>query len=179
MTPQLPKVVIVTGGSSGLGRAISIAYAKQHWKIIVADLNPGPPAGESHSTVDEIRNLGNNEVAFVHTDVSSSESVQALIQQTISLFERLDVMINNAGISLESQLGPKPTHETDDTTFDKTLAINARSIFLGSKYAVRQFLKQEPLVPNHRGWIINIASVYGLQPEIDHSKLPSADQFHL
>ena len=79
MTPQLPKVVIVTGGSSGLGRAISIAYAKQHWKIIVADLNPGPPAGESHSTVDEIRNLGNNEVAFVHTDVSSSESVQALL----------------------------------------------------------------------------------------------------
>ena len=178
MAPPLPKVAIVTGGSSGLGRAISIAYAKQQWKVVVADLKSGPPAGESHSTVDEIKSLGNDNVAFVRTDVSSSESVQSLISHAVSLFGRLDVMVNNAGISLESQLGPKPIHETDDAIFDKTLAVNARSVFLGSKYAIRQFLEQEPLVPDHRGWIINNSSVYGLQPEVDHSKLPSADEFH-
>lgn len=81
-------------------------------------------------------------------------------------------MVNNAGISLESynQLGPKPIAEMDDSIFDKTMAVNSRSVFLGCKYAIRQFLKQEPHASGHRGWIINTASVYGLNPEIGHSK---------
>ncbi|CAG9952694.1 unnamed protein product [Clonostachys rosea f. rosea IK726] len=164
------KVAIVTGASSGLGRAIAIAYAKQGWKVACSDLYQGPPQGESLSTVEVIQQTCGNQAAYIHTDVSSSESVQNLISTTVSLFGRLDVMVNNAGIALESynNLGPRPIHETDESTFDKIIAVNLRSVFLGCKYATRQFHAQEPLFGNHRGWIINTASVFGLKPEVGH-----------
>ncbi|KAH6974236.1 putative short chain type dehydrogenase [Ilyonectria sp. MPI-CAGE-AT-0026] len=164
------KVAIVTGASSGLGRAIAIEYAKQGWNITCSDLQSDAPVGELISTVDMINQTNAGSGAFVRADVSSSEDIQNLISATVARYGRLDIMVNNAGISLESynQLGPKPIAETDDSTFDKTMAVNSRSVFLGCKYAVRQFLKQEPHAGGHRGWIINTASVYGLKPEIGH-----------
>ena len=67
-------------------------------------------------------------------------------------------MVNNAGIL------PKPgrLHEADDDAFDKTMAVNARSVFLCSKYTIRQMLKQEPHSSGDRGWIVNVASIAGL-----------------
>lgn len=71
--------------------------------------------------------------------------------------------VNNAGISIESrQPETKRTHETDDSTWDTTLDINARSVFFGSKYAAGQMLAQEPHSSGDRGWIVNIASIAGL-----------------
>ena len=70
-------------------------------------------------------------------------------------------MVNNAGIAIEG-LSRAPIHETPDETFDKTIRINARSVFLGCKYATGQMLKQEPHVNGDRGWIINTASILGL-----------------
>ncbi|KAH8666188.1 hypothetical protein BGZ61DRAFT_498579 [Ilyonectria robusta] len=156
------KVAIVTGASSGLGRAIAIEYAKQGWNIICSDLRSDAPVGELISTVDMINQANAGSGAFVRADVSSSEDIQNLISATVARYGRLDIM-----------LGPKPIAETDDSTFDKTMAVNSRSVFLGCKYAVRQFLKQEPHAGGHRGWIINTASVYGLKPEIGHSKMSS------
>lgn len=71
-------------------------------------------------------------------------------------------MVNNAGIGLEAIRGAKPVNETDDDTFDQTMLVNARSVFLGCKYAGRQMLKQEVHPSGDRGWIINTASVIGL-----------------
>ena len=70
-------------------------------------------------------------------------------------------MVNNAGIAIEGLRGT-PIHETADETFDKTIRINARGVFLGCKYATGQMLKQEPHANGDRGWIINTASITGL-----------------
>lgn len=63
---------------------------------------------------------------------------------------------------MESREPPAGIHETSETTWDLTMAINLKSVFLGSKFAIAQMLQQVPHVSGHRGWIINIASVYGL-----------------
>jgi len=71
-------------------------------------------------------------------------------------------MVNNAGIAPETQPGtPKKTHETDPDTFDRTLRINTKGVFLGCKYGIAQMLEQEPLEGKSRGWVINTASVAG------------------
>ena len=71
-------------------------------------------------------------------------------------------MVNNAGISIEGAHGTKPVHETDDETFDVTMRVNSRSVFLGCKYAGKQMIQQNPHPSGDRGWIINTASVLGL-----------------
>lgn len=70
-------------------------------------------------------------------------------------------MVNNAGISVESR-NPLPIHLTPDSTWDMTMRVNARSVFLGSKFAATQMLKQAPHEPSgDRGWIINVSSIMG------------------
>jgi len=174
------RVAIVTGASSGLGRAISLAYAKNGWKVVCSDIRDGAPKGETVSTVDAIRQSGSGQGHFVRANVSQSEDVQNLVSTAVYVYGRLDVMVNNAGISLESYnlLGPKPIQETGDSTFDSTIAVNLRSVFLGSKYALRQFLQQQPHASGHRGWIINMASVYGLKPEVNHGMPFNLNEFN-
>lgn len=170
----MPKIAIVTGSSSGLGQAIAIRLAQEGYTITCSDLNERSNPPTSFSTVDAIKEKHGTDRAIFHkTDVSDSESVQALIAATVARFGRLDVMVNNAGISLESThlRGPKLAADTADDTFDKTMAVNLGGVFLGCKYAIRQFLTQELLL-GHRGWIVNTASVYGLKPEVGHGKSP-------
>jgi NAD(P)-dependent dehydrogenase (short-subunit alcohol dehydrogenase family) len=70
-------------------------------------------------------------------------------------------MVNNAGIAVEAR-DPQPIHTTTEETWDLTMRVNAKSVFLGCKYAVTQMLAQEPHSSGDRGWIINISSIYGL-----------------
>lgn len=70
-------------------------------------------------------------------------------------------MVNNAGIALESR-NPQPIHLTSESTWDTTLAVNAKSVFLGCKYATAQMLEQAPHESGDRGWIVNISSIKGL-----------------
>ncbi|KAL0256099.1 hypothetical protein SLS55_008491 [Diplodia seriata] len=71
------------------------------------------------------------------------------------------LMVNNAGVSFEAKT-PAVLHLTDDKVWDDTMRINARSVFLGCKYAIAQMLKQEPHESGDRGWIVNISSIMGL-----------------
>ena len=73
-------------------------------------------------------------------------------------------MVNNAGIGLEARSSPAmlPIHETPDSTFDATMSVNSRGVFLGCKYAAQQMITQNTYPSGDRGWIINIASVLGL-----------------
>jgi NAD(P)-dependent dehydrogenase (short-subunit alcohol dehydrogenase family) len=79
-----------------------------------------------------------------------------------TLLMRKHSLVNNAGISVEAGNTPKKVHETPEDTWDLTMAVNAKSVFLGCKYACAQMIKQEASPSGDRGWIINISSIYGL-----------------
>ncbi|KAM0804897.1 hypothetical protein BDR22DRAFT_878570 [Usnea florida] len=126
------KVHFVTGSSSGIGRAIKIAYMCEGAKVVCADITHGQEGGEDRSI-------------FIEADMSGREDVQALVKKAVQRFGRLDIIVKNL-----------------ENDWDRTMAINARSVFLGSKYVIVQMSKQEPHSSEDRGWIINRASVGGL-----------------
>jgi len=160
------KVAIVTGSSSGIGRAISIAYASHGTKLVVcADIRPDAH-GASLSSDDNIhthdfinKEFGAGKAVFVKCNVADSESFKAAVQKAVEVGGRLDVIVNNAGVGEHNY--PR-LHLMDDEIWDKTMAVNARGVFLGCKYALAQFLTQPPHPTGDRGWIINISSIFGI-----------------
>ncbi|KAI0544036.1 NAD(P)-binding protein [Xylaria curta] len=159
------KVAIVTGSSSGLGRAIALAYAREGAAVVCADLNRNARAeipDEARLCTDDAITLEGGRAIFVKTDVSKAQDFEDLVGKTIKAFGRLDILVNNAGISIESSRPPTGVHETPESVWDTTMAVNAKSVFLGSKYAIKQMLQQENHESGHGGWIVNIASAHGL-----------------
>lgn len=139
------KVALVTGGSSGIGRATAIDFARKGAKVVIADWI------ENEETMDQIENLG-GEVLFVKCDVSKSDDVKALIEKTMSTFGRLDFAFNNAGIEGTSA----PTQDCTEENWDKTIGINLKGIWLCMKYEIPEMLKIG------KGVIVNCSSVAGL-----------------
>ena len=178
------KTAIVTGSSSGLGREIAIAYAREGAQICCVDLYAAPRNAINPATgkADDINNRTVGQATdeylqdtgmpaiFVQADLTVARDVKAAIEACVRKFGRLDIIANNAGISVEStHVKPLKIHETSEEDYDKTMAINAKGIFLGCKYATQQMLAQEPLKTadgseSSRGWIVNTASVQGLVP---------------
>jgi NAD(P)-dependent dehydrogenase (short-subunit alcohol dehydrogenase family) len=78
-------------------------------------------------------------------------------------------LVNNAGIAVEAT-NPAPVHLTAEETWDKTMLVNAKSVFLGCKYVITQMLAQEPHESGDRGWIVNISSIYGMVGGADNRK---------
>lgn len=120
---------------------------------------------EVEGTVSELRKLyGDDRVTFVKADVTNAQDVEGTVAKCVEVFGRLDILCCNAGISVEST-HPRPlgVHETSESDWDKTMAINAKGVFLGCKYGIAQMLKQD-LLPGSkdRGWIVNTASIQGL-----------------
>lgn len=184
------KIALVTGSSSGLGAAIATAYAREGANVCCVDLYPAPRnsvnsetgkadcihsrLANGRATHEYLQQAHGARAIFVRADLTSAQEVEAAVAQCVGEFGRLDVMVNNAGISVEStHVKATKVHETSEEDYDKTMAINAKGIFLGCKYAIRQMLEQDTL-PNaaadedssvaSRGWIINTASVQGLVP---------------
>jgi len=159
------KVCIVTGSSSGLGRAIALAYAREGGLLVCADLKPEAHAdvsAERTVNTDELIRQNGQRALFVQTDVSKAESVENLVRQAAAEYGRVDVLVNNAGISLEAGQPPAKIHETAEDVWDTTMAVNAKSVFLGCKYGIAQMLRQDLRSSGDRGWIINMSSIYGL-----------------
>ncbi|KAL8834095.1 MAG: hypothetical protein Q9170_003931 [Blastenia crenularia] len=161
------KVCIITGSSSGLGRAIALAFAAQGTRLIVcADLKPLPDsqfmAEEAGIPTDEVirRRYGEPKALFVKTDVTVSAEVELLVRIAVDQGGRLDVMVNNAGIGVPDNHGP--VHELEEETWDRVMNINSRSVFLGCKFACAQFMRQSPHESGHRGWIVNTSSIVGI-----------------
>lgn len=148
MTQQFAgKVAVVTGASSGIGRASALAFAREGAKVVVADVLV--EGGEE--TVRLIQEAG-GEAFFVKTDVSNAAAVEALIQKTVETYGRLDYAFNNAGIEGTSA----PTAECTEENWDRTLTINLKGVWLCMKYEILQMLKQGG------GAIVNTASIAGL-----------------
>ena len=140
------KIAIVTGGSSGIGRASCVLFAKEGAKVVVTDIND--KAGEG--VVKTIKSNG-GEGIFVHCDVTKEDQTRNLIAKAVEKYGRLDVLYNNAGIGMVKLL-PEMTEQEWDRIFN----INVKGAFLCSKYAIPQMKKQG------RGAIVNTASNWGL-----------------
>ena len=162
------KVAIVTGAASGLGRAIALAFAAQGARLLIcADLQPiteGTDFGAEDGGIPTheviCKRYGDGRAVFVKTDVTVGTQVEALVQEAVQIGGRLDIMVNNAGIGGTENQGP--VQEMAEETYDLVMKVNSRSVFLGCKHAVAQFLRQEPHPNGHRGWIVNTASIMGL-----------------
>lgn len=143
------RVVIVTGGASGIGKACCEEFAACGARVVVADITE--EAGQ--------RVAGDlpGDPLFVKTDVSSKQSVDALVEATIKKHSRLDIFVNNAGINIPRLLvDPAGQEELTEAIWDKVVAINMKGIFLCAQAAARVMLKQET-----GGVIINMASESG------------------
>jgi NAD(P)-dependent dehydrogenase (short-subunit alcohol dehydrogenase family) len=141
------KVVIVTGGTSGIGRAAALAYAREGASVVVA----GRRAAEGEETVRLVRAQG-GEGTFVTTDVSKAAQVKELVEQTMHKFGRLDFAFNNAGIEQE----PTPFLEQDEETYDRVMNINVKGVWLSMKYEIPAMLK------TGGGSIVNTSSSLGV-----------------
>jgi NAD(P)-dependent dehydrogenase (short-subunit alcohol dehydrogenase family) len=124
------KVVIVTGATSGIGRAAAIAFAAEGGKVGLC----GRRENLGHEVEQEIRSKG-GEATYVRADVRVEADVKAFVDQIASRYDRLDVAFNNAGITLE-----KPLHEYSSQEWDDVLNTNLRGVFLAMKYEVPHML---------------------------------------
>lgn len=135
------KVVIVTGGASGIGEASVRAFAREGAKVVIADF-----ADHGQALADE---LGADKALFIKIDVTDSEAVQVMITKTVTKFGRLDVMFANAGIAADD-----PIDELEESAWQRTIDINLGGVYLCDKYAIQQFLKQGG------GVIVNCGSIH-------------------
>ncbi|SNT17417.1 glucose 1-dehydrogenase [Rhodococcoides kyotonense] len=140
------KVAIVTGGSSGIGRGIVEKYVAEGAKVVIADIRDDDGSALAGS-------LG-SQAAFVHSDVTSEESIDATVAFAVDTFGHLDVMVNNAG----AQGDPATILDAHAEGFDRTVALLARSVLLGTKYAAAQFIRQHT-----QGSVISTASAAAIQ----------------
>lgn len=139
------KVALVTGGGSGIGREIALLFAQQGAQVWIGDINEdagGKVAGE-------IAAAGGSS-AHTALDVTDASSVESAVAMLTAADSRLDIMVNNAGVSCVGTVV-----ETSEEDFDRVMKVNAKGVFLGSKYAVQQMLRQDP----QGGVIINMASI--------------------
>jgi NAD(P)-dependent dehydrogenase (short-subunit alcohol dehydrogenase family) len=141
------KVAIVTGGTSGIGRATAIAYAQQGAKVVVA----GRRVEEGQETVQLIKAAG-GEALFIQTDVTQEVDVKTMVDRTISVFGRLDIAFNNAGMHGENAV---LTEQTDDE-YDRMMTANVKGIWLCMKYEIAQMMQQGS------GAIVNTSSILGV-----------------
>jgi NAD(P)-dependent dehydrogenase (short-subunit alcohol dehydrogenase family) len=148
------KIAVVTGASSGIGRAIAICFASEGAAVVVADVTADPIEG-GETTLRLITGAGGT-ASFVMTDVGRWDDIDALIGQTITRHGRLDIMVNNAATYSGTAL-----LETTQRQWEDVLRVNLTGMFNGCKRAVQQMLTQEP---RHevRGRLINLGSQQGI-----------------
>jgi 3-oxoacyl-[acyl-carrier protein] reductase len=147
---RLPnRVALITGAASGIGRASAVLFAREGAKVAVADIDERG----GRQTVDLIAKEGGSAV-FVKADVTKADDVERMIKASVDQFGKLDILFNNAGIGTAFT----PLEQVDEALWDRVMAINVKSIFLGCKYAAPVMKAQGG------GVIINTASISGVRP---------------
>ncbi|CAI7611867.1 unnamed protein product [Penicillium pancosmium] len=161
----LNKVAIITGSSSGLGRAISLHYAREGAKVVCSDLKPTARldlGNEQEIETHALIKKEGGEAIFVKADVGIAGEMEALVKAAVKEYGRLDILVNNAGVGLEALRPLAMCHQTDEDLWDTTMRVNSKSVFLGCKYAIAQMLTQDTHPSGDRGWIINISSIMAM-----------------
>ena len=147
------KVAIVTGGASGIGKAVAQEYLNNGANVVVCDMNPTQPEFEMKEN--------SGKMLYVITDVTSGKSVQDMINKAMQEFGKIDVLVNNAGINIPRLLvDPKDPHgqyELDEAVWDKVSNVNFKGVFLCAQAAAREMVKAG------KGVIINMSSESGLE----------------
>ncbi|MDF4222541.1 SDR family NAD(P)-dependent oxidoreductase [Maribacter huludaoensis] len=143
------KVVIITGGGSGIGAAAAKLLGERKATVVVSDID----LENAQKTAEEIKSNGGNAIAL-KTDVTKFDEVQNLISQTVLNYDRVDVMVNNAGIGGKNLL---KTAEHTHEDWHHVIAVNQTGVFYCMQVALKQMTKQG------QGNIVNIASLAGLK----------------
>ena len=141
------KVALITGAGSGMGKSAALIFAQEGAKVAAVDINEA----QVKETAGEIAKNGGEAIAL-RADVSNSEDVKRVVDETVAKFGGLNIVYNNAGIEGDSNFLSNMTEEQ----FDRVIAINLRGVFLGMKYALPHLVKAGG------GSIINQASIAGL-----------------
>lgn len=154
------RVAVVTGSSSGHGRAIARRLAEEGAAVVCADLRKSALPGGFESDIevdtdDAIRAAGGR-AEYIEADITSAEQVEAAAQRAVDAFGRLDVWVNNAG----TFLGLASITDERDDVFDRTLEINLKGTWLGCRAAIAR-MQGQPVERRARGRIINIGSIAG------------------
>ncbi len=141
------KVVIVTGGASGFGKGIVEKFINEGAKVLIADIN-------YESATELSDELGKNAEAL-KVDVSKALDVENMIKETVLKFSKIDILVQNAAIGMK----PRMLIDSSEELFDNLFKINVKSIYLGAKNIIPQFIKQKTA-----GNIINIVSTAAIRP---------------
>lgn len=147
------QVAIVTGGSQGIGRAISLAFARHGATVCIADIDPA--AGEA--AAGEINRAGGRSMS-VAVDVTRSEQVERMAAAAIEAFGRVDVLVNNAGGASGPGFGIGRVLNITERDWDDTITINLKSVFLCTRAVAPGMMERQ------RGSIVNMASICGQHP---------------
>jgi glucose 1-dehydrogenase len=147
------RVAVVTGGSSGLGRAIALRFADEGARVVVGDVTTEPREG-GKTTAELLGDRG----LHLDADVSRAGDVDRLVSAAVEHHGRLDVMVCNAGISGRYS---KSLLETTEEDWDAIMAVNLRGVFLCCKRAIGEMVEQQP-IGEARGRVIIISSQHGM-----------------
>ena len=140
------KIALVTGGARGIGKEIALVLAKEGANIALCDVN----LEEAEKTAKEIQELGRDSMAF-KADVADLGQVQDMVDKILDKFKRLDILINNAGITRDGLI-----LRMSEEDWDKVIAVNLKGCFVCTKVVSKVMLKQRS------GKIVNLASIIGI-----------------
>lgn len=146
------KVAIVTGASRGIGKAIAEMYGENGMKVVCAARSEN----QGQAVADGIC-AKSGDAIFVQTDCSDAKQMEALVEQTIKHYGKLDGIVNNAGIGQ----GGTPLHEYGVEEYEQIFDLNSKGVFAGMKYAAEAILRSH----SQGGFLINVASIAGIMPQ--------------
>ena len=142
------KTVLITGGSRGIGKAVAMKFAENGYKIII---NYVSDKTDTEQLKKELLQAGASDILLIKADISNSEDVKNMVKESIEKFEKIDVLVNNAGITKDNLLMRMSEEE-----FDKVIQINLKGTYLVTKEVTRYMMKKK------KGSIVNLASVVGV-----------------
>ena len=147
------KTAVVTGAASGIGKAVAQAFLDNGANVVVCDMNPNEPSFDIHE--------GSGQILYVVTNVTQTDSVNAMVKAAVDKFGKIDVLVNNAGINIPCLLAdPKDPHgkyELNETIYEKVVGVNIKGVYLVAQAVVHEMFK------SGSGVIINMSSESGLE----------------